>query len=419
MIRKPYFGFIEGHSHLSIEDLEEIRKLVGDDSEEVISSYEKAFAKLIGNGEALSYASGRMAFYEVLRHLKLQKNDEIILLGFTCSVMVNAVLRAGLTPVFSDVDPDTFGSSVFSIEKLITPNTKVIVAQHSFGIPCQIEKIQRLAREKSIFLIEDCALSVGSKFKGIIVGNFGDATIFSTDHSKPINTLIGGLVYSKDHALIAKLRVSHKEIPHLSQSKKNAVWKRLLIERSFCNADKVKFLDIVDRFQSLKQRIFRTDSPFLDCDGDLPSDVSYPYPAKLPTFLAALGLLEIMRWSKVEKSRINFLKSMLQIFEEKNLASILPKGYFDDNLSIVPLRFVWSPPEGDKLRITFSDFVKTSWIWFMKPIIGTKISLEKMGYRTGTSPNSEFHSNRIMNLPCNIASQDMDVLLSKVRKALI
>jgi len=419
MTYNPYFGFVEGHSHFSVEDLEEIRKLVGDESEEVISSYEKGFAKLIGDGEALSYASGRMAFYEVLRHLNLFKDDEIILLGFTCSVMVNAVLRAGLTPVFSDVDPDTFGSSVFSIEKLITPNTKVIVAQHSFGIPCQIEKIQRLAREKSIFLIEDCALSVGSKFKGIIVGNFGDVAIFSTDHSKPINTLIGGLVYSKDHTLMAKLRVSHKAIPQLSQTKKNAIWKRLLIERSFCNADKLKFLDIVDRFQSLKQRIFRTNSPFLDCDGDLPSDASYPYPAKLPTFLAALGLLEIMRWSKVEKSRINFLKSMLQIFEEKNLASILPKGYFDDNLSIVPLRFVWSPPEGDKLRITFSDFIKISWTWFMKPIIGTKISLEKMGYRTGTSPNSEFHSNRIMNLPCNIASQDMDVLLSKVRKALI
>ena len=122
MTKNPYFGFVEGHSHFSVEDLEEIRKLVGDESEEIISSYEKAFAKLIGDGEALSYASGRMAFYEVLRYLKLQQDDEIILLGFTCSVMVNAVLRAGLTPVFSDVDPDTFGSSPFSIEK--TDNNK-------------------------------------------------------------------------------------------------------------------------------------------------------------------------------------------------------------------------------------------------------------------------------------------------------
>ena len=262
-------------------------------------------------------------------------------------------------------------------------------------------------------------MSVGSKFKGIIVGNFGDVAIFSTDHSKPINTLIGGLVYSNDQALMKRIRESHAKIPYLSKSKKNSIWKRLLIERSFCNADKAKFLDVVDRFQSLKQRIFRTDSPFLDFDGGLPSDGSYPYPAKLPTFLAALGLLEIMRWSQVEQSRIEFLKSLLQIFEEKNLSSILPKGYFDEDLSIVPLRFVWSPPDGDKLRITFSDFIKTSWIWFMKPIIGTKISLEKMGYRSGTSPNSEIHGNRIMNLPCNIASQDMDVLLSNVRKALI
>ena len=100
--------------------LKKFENFIGDELEEVICSYEKAFAKLI-DGEALSYASGRMVFYEVLRHLSLQKNDEIILLGFTCSVMVNAVLRAGLTPVFSDIDPDTFGLP-FSIGK--TDNTK-------------------------------------------------------------------------------------------------------------------------------------------------------------------------------------------------------------------------------------------------------------------------------------------------------
>ncbi|MEK9702296.1 MAG: DegT/DnrJ/EryC1/StrS family aminotransferase, partial [Deltaproteobacteria bacterium] len=77
------------------------------------------------------------------------------------------------------------------------------------------EAIKSLATKYKLFLLEDCALSLGSKINGITLGNFGDAALFSTDHSKPINTIIGGLIYSNNKNLIHSLRdkqASHSEL---------------------------------------------------------------------------------------------------------------------------------------------------------------------------------------------------------------
>ena len=107
-----------------------------------------------------------MGFYELMKYKNIKKGDEIIILGATCAVMINAILRLKAIPKFSDIDLNTYGSEVKSINKLINKNTKIIIAQHSFGIPCDIHPIVELAKKKKIFLIEDCALTLGSSING-------------------------------------------------------------------------------------------------------------------------------------------------------------------------------------------------------------------------------------------------------------
>ena len=111
----------------------------------------KKFSKIIGNGGAVSFGSARMAFYTLMKILNISSNDEVILLGSTCSVMVNAILKVGAKPIFSDIDKYTFGSSANEIRKVMSSRSKIIVAQHTFGIPCDIEEIKKLAREKTCF----------------------------------------------------------------------------------------------------------------------------------------------------------------------------------------------------------------------------------------------------------------------------
>src|SRR3990170_5318030 len=233
LLTLPYqIGFVVGHSHLTNEQIFKIRQVLNSyNTEETVNDYEQRFAELIGTGYGISFAAGRMAFYMLMKALEIGKDDEVILLGFTCSVIPNAVLRIGASPVFADIDCETFGSDANSIEGRITSKTKLIVAQHSFGIPCKIKKIVEIAKKYNIFLVEDCAIAFDSAVNGIKVGNWGDAAIFSTDHTKPLNTLIGGFLYTKNKLLYEKVKRTSVDLPHLGKSHQERLFKQFIHER--------------------------------------------------------------------------------------------------------------------------------------------------------------------------------------------
>ena len=227
----------------------------------------------------ISYGAGRMGFFEIMKLNKIGENDQIILLGQTCSVMVNAIKRIGATPIYSDIDPETLGSDVNSIRSKITNKTKMIIAQHSFGIPCNIEPIVKLAKEKNIFLLEDCALTLGSKVNDKIVGNFGDAALFSTDHTKPINALIGGLIYTKNLKLYKSLKKSQIKIPSLGNKKQKALWRQFLFECNFRNPSNNGKVELLNLILKIKKYIFGEEEPFLSDE--------YFLKVKIPTHIHA------------------------------------------------------------------------------------------------------------------------------------
>ena len=357
-----------------------------------------------------------MGFHDLMRILGVGRGDEVIILGATCAVMVNAIIRVGAKPVYSDVDPSTFGSSSLSIADCISKDTKMIVAQHSFGIPCNIGHIQNLAKKNKIFLLEDCAITLGSKFDGINVGNFGDAALFSTDHTKPINTLTGGLVYSRDKYLIERLRASRDLSPDLSGTRQSALFKRFLIEMHFCNCVLYSRIFLMDLWQLFLKKITNSSADFLSDDSGSEVSSSYPYPAKLPTFLAEIGIKEIGRWEQESKRRAELLKSMIEIINVTNLQNHLPAAYKNKLLEIVPLRFVWSDPGSERSRLVFRHCLDIDSIWFMRPIIGTNEPLERFGYQSGRCPNAEFLGAGIVNIPCNVSRMDAQLLIELFRK---
>ena len=378
--------------------LAEIKRLVGKSVAAEVVQYEKAFAAMIGSGSAVSFAAGRMAFYALMKALRIGVGDEVILLGATCSVMANAILRLGARPVYADIDPETYGSSADGIAKVITSATKMIVAQHSFGIPCKIEPIVALARARGIFLMEDCALTLSSKIDGQVVGTFGDAALFSTDHSKPLNTLIGGMVYSRDQKLIASIRSIQQQCGELPVKKQRLLYQRLLIERKYCNPKKYGRMALIDPIVRLLNGKM---SPFLDEDFGIGGGDGYPYPAKLPAFIARLGMLEIARWPKIVEQRKQVLSGMLSALEESG--GVVPIPYRDNRLDIVPLRLAWHAENGEAIRRSMPGFLDVSWIWFMTPIVAAKESLDTLGYRLGSCPVAESIGAKMINLPCNLS----------------
>ena len=109
----------------------------------------------------------------------------MLITGFTCEVVPNAVINAGYTPIYVDINPINYCMDPTVVEKLITKKTKVIIIQHTFGIPAQIEELIDIAKKYNLYIIEDCAVSLGSKYKGKLTGTFGDASIFHSNYQKP------------------------------------------------------------------------------------------------------------------------------------------------------------------------------------------------------------------------------------------
>ena len=140
------------------------------------------------------FFKGRVALYTILKSMGIKEGDEVLLPGFTCVVVPNAILYCGAKPVYVDIDENTFNINPELIEEKITSKTKAIIAQHTFGIPAQMDKIIEIAKKHNLFIIEDSCHAIGSKYNGIEVGNFGDAAFFSSQWSKPITSGLGGWV---------------------------------------------------------------------------------------------------------------------------------------------------------------------------------------------------------------------------------
>lgn len=403
----PYqFGFIRGHYYLDEEAVGKIRKCL--DTQYcggVVEEYEKKFVSLIGSGSAVSFASGRMAFFSLLKALGIGEGDEVILTGFTCSVMPNAVWRAGAMPVFTDVDPETFGSDPDSIEKAITANTKLIVAQHSFGIPCKIKEIMETAKKRGIFVMEDCAISFDSSINGVKVGNFGDAAFFSTDHTKPVNTIIGGMFYTRDIKLYEKIKKDHDALPGLSHEHEKRLYAQFEFERKNSIPDKYPRMIFKKCALAAMKLLFpgknRNKYTFLDADNkkDVKLPSPYPYPAKMPAFLAMIGMYELDRWEDERKHRKALLSKYLSFSKEAGMTARLPGAYFDKDLDIVPLRFVFKD-DPKTVKNYLMKFIDMYQVWFHKPVICCPSGPEEMGYVYGNSPRSEAICPDIINWPC-------------------
>ncbi len=136
------------------------------------------------------FTNGHMALYSALKTLDLK--GEVITTPYTFASTTHAIVQNGLTPVFCDIEKDTFTIDTSKIEELITDKTCAIVPVHVYGNVCNIEEIERIAKKHNLKVIYDAAHVFGVEYKGIGIGNFGDMSMFSFHATKVFNTIEGG-----------------------------------------------------------------------------------------------------------------------------------------------------------------------------------------------------------------------------------
>jgi perosamine synthetase len=163
-----------------------------------VSEFEDKFARYLGVEKAVSTQSGTAAIHIALHELGIGKGDEVIVPALTFIATVNPVMYVGATPVFVDVDINTWNIDPDEIEKNITKKTKAILLVHLYGNPCNMDRIMEIAERHNLYVIEDATESLGATCKGKFTGAFGDFGCFSFNGNKIITTGGGGMVIGKD-----------------------------------------------------------------------------------------------------------------------------------------------------------------------------------------------------------------------------
>lgn len=169
-----------------------------------ISMFEQFFADYIGTKYAVSVSNGTTAIHLALLTLGIGAGDEVIVPSLTYIASVNPILYVGATPVFVDVNENTWQLNCNEVRKKITSKTKAIIAVHLYGHPCEIEELSMIAKENHLFLIEDCAEAIGTEYTGKKVGGFGDIGCFSFFGNKTITTGEGGMIVTNDKTIMTR-----------------------------------------------------------------------------------------------------------------------------------------------------------------------------------------------------------------------
>lgn len=174
---------------------------------ESVRNFEREFAAYCGVRDGVGVNSGTDALVLALRALDIQPGDEVITTSNTAIPTVSAIVTAGGTPKFVDIDPSTYLMDVTQLEALITPRTKCIIPVHLFGQCVDMEALQAIAARHGIAILEDCAQATGARHRGRVAGSMSRVSAFSFYPTKVLGTYgDGGMILSDDDSLVARLR---------------------------------------------------------------------------------------------------------------------------------------------------------------------------------------------------------------------
>ncbi len=325
-----------------------------------VRQFEGAFARYVGARNAVALSSCTAALHLALAAIGLQEGDEVILPTMTFSSTSEVVLYFKARPILVDCQANSFQADPMAIERAITSRTRAIIAVHFAGIPADIEAILDIARRHKLIVIEDAAHALPTRYKGKMIGTFGDITCFSFYATKTITTGEGGMMTTENAEVADRVRM-------LSQHgiSKDA-YKRYTAEGSW-------------RYEIL--------------------DVGYKY--NMTDIQAALGLAQLAKSDvlRAKRDRVagvyTAALSSLDAYETPAVPVDVQHAWHLYVLKVNP----------DALSISRDRVIEE----LKERGIGTSVHFiplhthpyyqQKLGYRTGQFPHAENHFERAISLP--------------------
>ncbi|OGM77720.1 UDP-4-amino-4,6-dideoxy-N-acetyl-beta-L-altrosamine transaminase [Candidatus Woesebacteria bacterium RIFOXYA1_FULL_43_9] len=344
--------------------------------------FEKEFGDYVGSEHAISVNSATAGLHMALKGLGIGPGDEVITTPLTFVSTANVVIHCGATPVFADVNRETWNIDPVEVEKKITKKTKVILPVHLHGRPVEMDKITKLAKKYKLKVVEDAAHAAEAFYKGKKIGTIGDATVFSFYVTKNIACGEGGMITTDSKKLDRVMRVMR--LHGLSRD----AWKRYSVKHF-----------------SLYEAVMP----------------GYKY--NLTDIASSIGLHQLRRVEKNLKRRQEIWQMYNKAFANESFLT-LPAPIDKDVRHAMHLYAILVDIK--KLKVKRNVFVDK----LIKENIGSGVHFfpihlqpyyrKTYGYHRGDFPNAEYVGDRILSLPmgANLTDADVADVINAVKKVL-
>lgn len=363
-----------------------------------IKQFEGEFANCVGAKYAFSFGAGRMSFYAILKAMDIKEGDEVILPGYTCVVVPNAVMYCGAKPVYVDINPDTFVINHNKIEEKITIRTKAILAQPMFNQFCDMDAISKIAEKYNLKVIEDCAHALGADYNGKKAGNFSDAAFFTMEVSKIITTWMGGVAVTNDEALAEKLQKIQRNTDFLEKKETTKLVSQIVIYYiltypSIRFAGKYFFM-ILSKLNFLIQNITPEEEN---------TKMPEKYPVRLSNIQAKIGLNQLRNID----ANLEHRRKIADIYKN-TLKKLGLKVNETEKYNPAYIRYAFLSKDRESLKELFRNNQVELGEWFNSVLHPKKSSLESLCYQNGTCPIGEFVAEHSVNLPTHLRVKEKD-----------
>jgi len=374
---------------------------------------EGEFRKYLGAKHAVSFNSGRSALMAILETLDIKEGDEVILQAFTCNSAVNPILERRAKPVFVDID-DTLNLDPEDLKRKIGPRTRLVMVQHNFGWPAKVEEIMNIAKERNLYLVEDCAHALGARYRGKLCGTFGDAAFFSFGRDKVISSVFGGMAVTNNDRAGERLKNFQSKLTFPSclwifQQLLHPIlmnWKVMPAYTLHPFLGRM-ILGVFHKLSILSKAVYREEKK---------GGMSKHFPKLLSN---AFSILALNQFEKLE--RFNLHRKEIAEFYKESLAKFrMPLAKSLGGVGPIFMRYpIMTEKETDEIlkkarekRIFLDDG------WRKSPIVPPDTDINKMQYISGSCPQAEKVAKNILNLPThvNISKKEAKTIVDFLKK---
>jgi dTDP-4-amino-4,6-dideoxygalactose transaminase len=363
-----------------------------------ISECNKIIHSWFPRADSVHFLSARVGLYFLLKSLDLPINSSVAVTGFTCEAVVLPIQANNLHPLYIDIETDTYSMELNDLNKKLTPQTRVIILQHTFGmVPKYRDKVLQLAKLNNYLVIEDLAHGFEPSFwqKQKLTDN--QSLLLSYGRSKALSSVFGGSIISSNSKLMRKLKKieSTLSFPSFIFLFKLLCYKPIayLIKKTY---NILGFGKIIHKI-ALILRLLTAEISVKERKGKYDSYLEKKYPN-------ALAKLLFHQLQKYEQ----------RVGERSIISSMYSKNYHIPHNSFVT-RF---PLLIENRNTTLNDVSKKSIYlgnWYNQPVGPGGLDLDKMEYTIGSCPVAEQVCRKIINLPTLVTKHEAELVIESLR----